>query len=142
MRWNHGEVPVLVNVRQWTAAALGDLGEDHLHMVLLLSTELLTNAYEHGTGPYGIHLHHTRTPCRVTVEVHDSSPDMPVIGRSRLGDNRGRGLIMVDKLAHDWGTRPTTDGGKTVWAVISCDIPDWTPCTSNSDVTPPATPPP
>lgn len=126
------EMPPLVRVRQWSATALADLDDDHLQAVLLISTELLTNAYEHGGSPYGIRLSRTRTPCRVRVEVDDTSPEQPVVGRSRLGDTRGRGLIMVDKLCEDWGVDFLSDGGKTVWATISCDGDGWTPCASSS----------
>ncbi|MFJ6671196.1 ATP-binding protein [Actinosynnema sp. NPDC091369] len=122
--------PPLVRVRQWTATALADLDDDHLQAVLLVSTELLTNAYEHGSTPYGIRLRHVRVPCQVRVEVDDASPDQPVLGRSRLAGTRGRGLIMVDKLSTAWGTTPLPGGGKTVWAEVSCAGEGWTPCAS------------
>jgi anti-sigma regulatory factor (Ser/Thr protein kinase) len=122
------EMPPLVQARRWTATALADLDDDHLQAVLLVSTELLTNAYEHGQSPYGLRLTHQRVPCQVRVEVQDRSPRQPVLGQSRLRDTRGRGLIMVDKLAAHWGVDPVADGGKTVWAIVSCDGDGWTPC--------------
>ncbi|MFD1146494.1 ATP-binding protein [Saccharothrix hoggarensis] len=125
------QMPPLVQVRRWTATALADLDDDHLEAVLLISTELLTNAYEHGSSPYGVRLRRGRVPCRVRVEVDDTSPDQPVVGRSRLADTRGRGLIMVDKLSWKWGVSPLPDGGKTVWATISCDQEGWIPCAGN-----------
>ena len=33
-----------------------DLDDDNLQTVLLINTELLTNAYEHGGSPYGVRL--------------------------------------------------------------------------------------
>ncbi|MCE6996368.1 ATP-binding protein [Saccharothrix sp. S26] len=120
----------LVRVRQWTAAALADLDEDHLEAVLLVSTELLTNAYEHGATPYGIRLRRSRMPCRVRVEVDDASPEQPVVGRSRLGETRGRGLVLVDQLSTAWGTNPLPGTGKTVWAEVSCERDGYTRCAS------------
>jgi anti-sigma regulatory factor (Ser/Thr protein kinase) len=120
--------PPLVRVRQWARTTLPHLGDDHIHAVVLVATELVTNAYEHGNGPTRIRLEHNRAPCWVRLEVDDRSPEPPVVGHSRLDGHRGRGLIIVDKLATTWGTRPGDDG-KTVWVEISChagnDIP---PC--------------
>jgi anti-sigma regulatory factor (Ser/Thr protein kinase) len=120
-------LPPLVQVRQWAASALAELGDDHIHAVLLVATELVTNAYEHGGSPTRIRLDHNRTPCWVRVEVDDPVETVPVVGSSRLGANRGRGLIIVDKLSVEWGVR-SLDHGKTVWAQICCgEDPDGIP---------------
>ncbi len=124
--------PPLVQARRWTATALADLDEDHLQAVLLVGTELLTNAYEHGRSPYGLRLTRQRMPCQVRVEVQDRSSGQPVLGVSRLGDTRGRGLIMVDKLAAHWGVDPVEGGGKIVWAVVACDGDGGTACAGRS----------
>ncbi|RDI34427.1 ATP-binding protein [Lentzea flaviverrucosa] len=126
-------VPPLVEVRRWTATALAELGDDHLQAVLLVSTELLTNAYEHAAGPFEVRLsHHRSRPCKVQVEVDDSSAEQPVLDRSRPGDTCGRGLIMVDELSEQWGVRPLPGAGKTVWATISCNGEGWIPCTGTA----------
>ncbi|RBM18620.1 ATP-binding protein [Prauserella sp. PE36] len=115
------EVPLLVQVRQWAGSALNDLAEDHLNAVLLVCTELLTNAYDHADGSSQLRLRRNRVPCWVLIEVDDGVVEhQPVVGRSRLGDLRGRGLILVDKLSEDWGVR-THEAGKTVWARVSCE---------------------
>jgi anti-sigma regulatory factor (Ser/Thr protein kinase) len=116
-------VPPLVRVRQWVAALLAGVADDHLGVVLLVCTELVTNAYEHGRDPCRIRLQHRRVPCRVRVEVADTSPEPPTLGRSRLGDRRGRGLIIVDNLSQAWGVH-SADRGKIVWAHLSCDDVD------------------
>ena len=38
---------------------------------------------------------------------------------------------MVANLSKEWGTRPLLGGGKTVWALVSCDGDGWTPCAAS-----------
>ncbi|CCH32872.1 hypothetical protein BN6_56130 [Saccharothrix espanaensis DSM 44229] len=45
---------------------------------------------------------------------------LPVPRRSRCGDRRGRGVIVVAKLSEAWGVRSLASG-KTVWVRIPCD---------------------
>ncbi|MEV0675195.1 ATP-binding protein [Actinosynnema sp. NPDC050436] len=108
-----GERPAIGAVRRWTERAVPHLPDDLLADLLLLVTELVGNAYDHGHQPGALRL--TRWPGRVRVEVDDSSPAPPVPGRSRIADSRGRGLLIVAALSGDWGTTGRVDG-KTVWA--------------------------
>jgi len=98
--------------------------------VLMVVTELVTNAYDHGRGPVEIRLGHTRTPCLVHVEVDDSSPDHPAVAAPSQTTPGGRGMLIVAKLATAWGVRehPGT-GGKTVWADVPCEAADTEPRT-------------
>jgi two-component sensor histidine kinase len=116
------QVPLLVRVRQWLATELVGVAEDHLHAVMLVCTELVTNVFEHAVGPCRIRLERSRVPCWVRVEVQDGSLAMPVVGRSGKGVYGGRGLLLVEKMSERWGVDPT-DSGKTVWAQVSCDDP-------------------
>jgi len=112
-------VPPLADIRAWVTAELALLGEDHLSVVLLVSNELVSNAYEHAHSPVRISVRRTGTPCRVRVEVVDESADELTPGRSRLNENRGRGLVLVDRLCTEWGVI-NHQAGKTVWAEVSC----------------------
>ncbi|OKI28677.1 hypothetical protein A6A25_30895 [Saccharothrix sp. CB00851] len=117
-----GEHPSeLVAVRRWAASALRGLGDAHLSDVLLVATELVANVYDHAPGPSRLRMRHSPQPCRVWIEVDDTSTEMPETGRSRLGEHRGRGLTLIDAIAEDWGVRALPDEGKTVWALIDCD---------------------
>ncbi|SDF74741.1 Anti-sigma regulatory factor (Ser/Thr protein kinase) [Lentzea fradiae] len=111
-------------LRRWLTAALSALGEDHLYDVQLVVTELVTNVLDHTPGTGRLRLLHHLDPCRVVVEVDDTSPAAPVYGRSRLGENRGRGIVVVDRISAEWGCRPLAGGGavsgKTVFAVVDC----------------------
>ncbi|MDS0135904.1 MULTISPECIES: ATP-binding protein [unclassified Amycolatopsis] len=122
--------PVLVQVRRWASRTLTQVDDAHLGDVLLVATELVTNAYDHSQGPLQIRMSHTPTPCRVRIEVDDSSPDQPVVAApspQRLG---GRGMQIVDKLAETWGVLAHPAGGKTVWAEVSCAGLDAMSCTA------------
>jgi len=112
-------VPPLAQVRQWLATVLSELAEDLLQDLLLVCTELVSNAYDHACAPRRLRVHRSRDLRSLRVEVDDGSPDcVPFLGRSRLGAFRGRGLIMVDHLSsRRWGTCPGS-GGKTVWAEL------------------------
>lgn len=107
-------------IRRWAKAELTDLPRTVVGDILLVVTELVTNAYEHGGGPCRIRLTRHDGPLLVTVEVDDASDRTPTIGRSRFGadHHRGRGMTLVARLAAEWGVTPQLEG-KTVWARFS-----------------------
>ncbi len=107
-------------LRRQVDAALADLGGDHRYDVLLVVSELVSNVLDHTTGPGHLRLARVRIPCQVAVEVDDSSPLAPVCGSSRLGGRRGRGMVMVNSVAHRWGTVLRSGGGKMVYALLQC----------------------
>jgi anti-sigma regulatory factor (Ser/Thr protein kinase) len=82
---------------------------------LLLLSETLTNAVQHGEGPIGLRL--CRTATDVTVAVSDHSSHLPQPGLASEDDECGRGLFLVRTLADSWGVRPT-DEGKTTWFTL------------------------
>ncbi|MGW5304838.1 ATP-binding protein [Streptomyces griseoluteus] len=94
------------------------LADDRLDDVLLIVSELVTNAYRYGTEPDdALWVKVLTTAERVRVEVHDSVRAHPRM-RNESGERaRGRGLHIVDELAARWGTddRPL---GKAVWAEV------------------------
>ena len=99
---------------------LRDLGEEHRYDVLLVVTELASNVRDHASGVGRLRVFRSPVPCRVWVEVDDETEPLPVHGRSRLGENRGRGMVVVDGVSLDWGTRHRPGGGKTVHTLICC----------------------
>ncbi len=73
--------------------------------------------------------------CCLNIEVHDSSPGIPVV-RSAAGDaERGRGLLLVAEVADSWDYY-FEDGRKHVWFHLHITGP--VPPTAASAVTPAA----
>ncbi len=83
--------------------------------VLVIASELVTNAIVHGSVPVVLSVSF-RTPY-IAVEVSDGDPRTESV-RVRAADDGqpgGRGLRIVAVLADRWGARPSQHG-KTVWA--------------------------
>ncbi|MFE6719436.1 ATP-binding protein [Streptomyces albidoflavus] len=93
-------------LRRSVAASLAD-------DIVVTVSELVTNAIEHGEGT--VTLRARLADGEVLVEVGDESP-APARLRTPTDDEvRGRGLLLVSVLAHDWGVR---DEGRTTWATF------------------------
>ena len=109
--------PDLAAMRAWVGTLLRDLPDDVRLDVLLVCTELASNAYEHAKGPRSVRVQ--RHTDFIRIEVDDHTPaELPHLGESRLGDSRGRGLMLVAQLSRCWGTRDFS-GGKTVWSEVN-----------------------
>ncbi len=80
----------------------------------LLVSEVVTNAVQHGGGPIGLRFLLDRASKRLRCEVTDTSPEQPQLGDSNDEDESGRGLMIVEALADQWGSTPT-ETGKTIW---------------------------
>ncbi|MFF5846842.1 SpoIIE family protein phosphatase [Streptomyces massasporeus] len=84
--------------------------------VLLLISELVTNAVRFAEGPVTVRL--IRAGNGLLCEVGDSGNGRPRLRRGDLLDNGGRGLSIVHRLTTRWGVR-WTDTGKVVWAEVA-----------------------
>lgn len=85
---------------------------DAVDVAALLVTELVANAVLHAGGDLGV-----RVACgngSVRVEVADGSPAVPRPQEQSSEATTGRGLLLVDALAADWGVR-RNGSGKVVW---------------------------
>lgn len=114
---------VVSRCREFTRLALADWRwqercgrPEAVDDVLLLVSEVVTNACLHAGGPRELVLRHS--PGGLRVEVSDDSPEPP--RRRPPGDRAlpgGHGLIVLERLARSWGSSPSGDGraGKTVW---------------------------
>ncbi|MFD9741822.1 ATP-binding protein [Umezawaea sp. NPDC059074] len=112
--------PPLSELRAHIRVMLADQPSDCVEDVELLATELVSNAYDHGVRPLFARLWRPDHLRLVRLEVDDSdSSHLPVLGVSRFGANRGRGLVMVDQLAQRWGSA-VRSWGKTIWAEVAC----------------------
>lgn len=84
--------------------------------VVLVTSELATNAVRHAATDYTVTIEYD--PPIVRVEVGDQAPGTPTLGGVGEGAESGRGLRVVDTLSRSWGTRQSADGGKVVWAEV------------------------
>jgi anti-sigma regulatory factor (Ser/Thr protein kinase) len=84
---------------------------------LLLATELLSNAVEHGGG--STFLDATIESEVVRLEVSDHNPRMPspAADPGEL-DERGRGMLLIAALSSRWGAE-RRERGKIVWCEIA-----------------------
>lgn len=99
--------------RHFVEAALSaTVDERALETAMLLSSELVTNAVVHGTGPVRISL--DLPDGRVRVSVTDGSSEPPRLVRSEPESSSGRGIYLVELLATAWGIEGAP-AGKTVW---------------------------
>jgi hypothetical protein len=96
-----------------TVLAGWDMRGETTQPSLLVLTELLTNAIEHGRPPLRLTLGLGEDFVR--IEVHDTAPQPPRPRPRAAG--RGRGLEIVAALALRHGWTPNRDG-KIVWADI------------------------
>ncbi len=94
-----------------------ELDEDGREAVLLVVSELVTNAVEHAQAPVHLHLHHSDTDGRVWIGVSDGGPAERDGAWTR--DEHGRGLAVVEALAEIHGTRTHLGGHTTHWARIN-----------------------
>ena len=104
--------------RGFTADVLADDGVEAsvIEVAALLVSELVTNAVVHARGPICLIVH---TDAHwVRIEVEDPGHRRPVLRAATLDAVDGRGLLVVDKLATDWGTEQRATH-KVVWFEIA-----------------------
>lgn len=89
------------------------LGVGLEHPVVLVASELATNAVLHAGTPFRVRV---SSESSIRVEVHDGTSIDELEKRS----GSGRGLALVEQVADDWGV-DSTPPGKYVWAVLPVD---------------------
>lgn len=92
-------------LRAWDCIALVDIA-------MLLVSELVSNAILHAGTSIEVAL--TLREGRVRAEVRDGSARAPSRKRYSKLSTTGRGLLLVEELADDWGV-DTSGLGKAVW---------------------------
>jgi hypothetical protein len=112
-------------LREWQQETLADTVE-------LVVSELVTNAVRASIGllssEFAGHWAPGQPPVRLwlaadgqfaVVQVWDASDALPERQEAELDAESGRGLMLVDSLADDWGSyTPEASSGKVVWAVV------------------------
>lgn len=106
----------VARARRYVAQQCVDMPSDVRSIAQLLTSEVVTNALEHGAGDIWLRL---STADRVLrVEVTDSSGSAPRRQQAPPEGQRGRGLMILESLATAWGVTPAEPAGKTVWFTL------------------------
>ena len=82
----------------------------------LLVSELVANSVLHAGTPLAVVI--TRRTRRLRIEVQDGDIRQPARKHYSSMATTGRGLMLVERLAADWGVRPLA-AGKGVWFELS-----------------------
>ncbi|WP_405985803.1 ATP-binding protein [Streptomyces sp. NBC_00872] len=87
----------------------------------LILSELLSNAGRHArvTPEQTIETRYFRSSGALRIEVHDASPERPQPRTPDAEASDGRGLLLVEALADEWGVADRCGPGKVVWASLS-----------------------
>jgi anti-sigma regulatory factor (Ser/Thr protein kinase) len=99
----------------WLAAD-GCSGHDD---ILLVFSELVTNAVRHGGGSGRVGVEHSRGVTHLEVRDRAAAPPAPPAPGPTTRPEGGFGLRIVGELSTDWGWRAERDG-KVVWAIVPC----------------------
>ncbi|MFV2120572.1 ATP-binding protein [Streptomyces sp. Act-28] len=87
--------------------------------VLLVVSELVTNACLHAEGPEELRVSLQAKVLRLEVEDRSAGQPEPRTPH-RAGRPGGHGMFIVQRLCLDWGVVRSTEGpGKTVWAELA-----------------------
>jgi anti-sigma regulatory factor (Ser/Thr protein kinase) len=84
-------------------------------VIMLLVTELVTNAVLHARSPVRVQVE--VDDHQVRIGVHDDAPQPPVQRQASEEALGGRGLLLLDALSDRWGY-DAQPPGKTVWFEI------------------------
>ncbi|MEU9349952.1 SpoIIE family protein phosphatase [Streptomyces griseoloalbus] len=89
---------------------------DQVDSAVLLLSEMLTNVLVHTDTDALLLAEVTdgRDGRRMRVEVTDAGDDLPHLRRPGELASSGRGLLMIELLAHTWGVDPRGEG-KSIW---------------------------
>jgi anti-sigma regulatory factor (Ser/Thr protein kinase) len=107
--------------RHFVASVLDGWSTEKRQLAELMVSELATNAVKHARSCFSVELHRERDGT-VYVEVADRGSGVPRQRHPAPLDPHGRGLLIVEAFADEWGT-VRRNGGKTVWFSVSDGLP-------------------
>lgn len=103
--------------RSFVRTTASMLGGDRLHDLLVLTSELATNAVLHARTPFEVSV--TVTDDVVLVCVGDRMDGQPRSPVQSDGRENGRGMVLVRAMADEWGVTSVSGRvGKAVWFLV------------------------
>lgn len=109
----NAETDSVRSVRRWVAEVASDWKLAEVETLVLLASELSTNAVLHARTDYEIRLVLTDSDT-IRMEVADHNSRLPSVASVPTDATSGRGLLIVQALASSWGIEHHPEG-KTVW---------------------------
>lgn len=105
--------------RQFAAGALNGVSDGIRDSVTLMVSELAMNAVQYAQTEFTVQVELTGGMLRVEVaDLGAGTPQLCPV--PPISSPHGRGLLIVSKLADQWGVTPASDGtGKSVWFQIA-----------------------
>lgn len=112
MTLDRGDAPRAARRLVAADCAIAATGPECAQAAGLMTSEVVSNAILYGNGRITLGVEVDRRCCR--VEVGDNGRRQPRVQGADESAEGGRGMLIVDALASDWGVtdRPT---GKIVW---------------------------
>ena len=112
------EAAEVSRARRFVADALERSGREATDDVMLVTSELVSNAVVHGDDPVEVHVELDED--RVHLEVHDAgSARVDLAGMPTTRAHGGRGLPLVAAVTRAFGTGLDHRGYTTVWADLA-----------------------
>ncbi len=102
----------VLSVRQFVRGALVALDPEAVEDGILLVSEVATNVVQHARTDYEVRV--IRRGGWARIEVADGSGVIPAVRDLAVDADRGRGLMLLKRLASAWGIEERPDG-KCVW---------------------------
>lgn len=105
--------------RQWSVRVARSYGASDatLHVVELLTSEVVTNAVKYGHVADSIDVDVRCAHDELVISVSDDNPTPPLVLEPDAGRAGGQGMRVVAGLARSWGWLPTRHG-KRVWFTV------------------------
>lgn len=103
--------------RRFVRSTLDHAPQRIVDVVILLTSELVTNALTHAHSAITLVLRTNGGTFR--VEVTDESSRTPLRRAAPPDATSGRGLALVDAMAESWGVNSIANNGKMVWFEVT-----------------------
>jgi anti-sigma regulatory factor (Ser/Thr protein kinase) len=110
----HSDVELVPGVRELLKRLLASwrMADAATNDVQLLASEVVGNAIRHSGSPVALIARYDGKCVR--IEVGDGSPELPSLKHPSAFDEGGRGMLLVEAIARNWGVLATVEG-KRVW---------------------------
>lgn len=115
-------IPEIPRSRRFVADVLRSNGAPVTDAALLVASELVTNAVQHGTGEVELRIELDGSAVRLEV-LDDGHAAVKLTSKAPASAVGGRGLELVHSVSRRWGAGFDPAGRTLVWAELSAAQP-------------------